>query len=70
MIFFPKSQIHLCGEEAAIDIVTKLLDPIGEHVDVRRYKRKGDLVVISTHGLRDLANVQVKFFHQIICNQA
>ena len=29
-----KVQVHLCGEEAAIDIVKKLLDPIGETVQV------------------------------------
>ncbi|KIH44943.1 hypothetical protein ANCDUO_25022 [Ancylostoma duodenale] len=27
-------EVHLCGEPAAIDIVKKLLDPIGEHVEV------------------------------------
>uniref|UniRef100_A0A915MPH2 RNA helicase n=1 Tax=Meloidogyne javanica TaxID=6303 RepID=A0A915MPH2_MELJA len=32
--------------------------PIGEHVDVRKYERKGELVVIDTHGLRDLSAVQ------------
>jgi ATP-dependent RNA helicase SUPV3L1/SUV3 len=52
-------EIHLCGEEAAVEIVQRLLDPIGEHVDVRRYQRKGDLLVINTHGLRDLSNVEV-----------
>uniref|UniRef100_A0A914LNN4 RNA helicase n=1 Tax=Meloidogyne incognita TaxID=6306 RepID=A0A914LNN4_MELIC len=51
-------EVHLCGEEAAIDLVLKLLDPIGEHVDVRKYERKGELVVIDTHGLRDLSAVQ------------
>ncbi|CAK5084603.1 unnamed protein product [Meloidogyne enterolobii] len=51
-------EVHLCGEEAAIDLVLKLLDPIGEHVDVRKYERKGELVVIDTHGLRDLNAVE------------
>nr|CAD2134621.1 unnamed protein product [Meloidogyne enterolobii] len=51
-------EVHLCGEEAAIDLVLKLLDPIGEHVDVRKYERKGELVVIDTHGLRDLSAVE------------
>jgi hypothetical protein len=51
-------QVHLCGEESAINIVERLLDPIGEHVDIRRYQRKGDLVVISTHGLESLKNIQ------------
>lgn len=62
-------EIHLCGEKAAVPIVKKLLDPIGEHVEVREYSRKSDLVV-STHGLRELKNVQVSIFHDIQINLA
>ncbi|KAL7076333.1 hypothetical protein ACQ4LE_004651 [Meloidogyne hapla] len=51
-------EVHLCGEEAAIDLVIRLLDPIGEHVDIRKYERKGELVVIDTHGLRNLSAIQ------------
>uniref|UniRef100_A0A183BZG9 RNA helicase n=1 Tax=Globodera pallida TaxID=36090 RepID=A0A183BZG9_GLOPA len=51
-------EVHLCGEESAYDIICRLLDPIGEHVDFRRYERKGELIVIGTHGLRDLSSVQ------------
>ncbi|KAL3120609.1 hypothetical protein niasHT_007901 [Heterodera trifolii] len=50
----PADEIHLCGEESAYDIVCRLLDPIGEHVELLRYERKGKLVVVGTHGLRDL----------------
>uniref|UniRef100_A0A915CQU7 RNA helicase n=1 Tax=Ditylenchus dipsaci TaxID=166011 RepID=A0A915CQU7_9BILA len=50
-------EVHLCGEEAAIDIVQRILDPIGEHVEIRRYERKSPLT-ISTHGLTSLSDVQ------------
>lgn len=48
--------MHLCGEPAAIDIVKKLLEPIGEHVEVRYYTRKTPLT-IATEGLGRLDNV-------------
>uniref|UniRef100_A0A914HUC4 RNA helicase n=1 Tax=Globodera rostochiensis TaxID=31243 RepID=A0A914HUC4_GLORO len=51
-------EVHLCGEESAYDIICRLLDPVGEHVNFRRYERKGELIVIGTHGLRDLSSVQ------------
>lgn len=38
-------EIHLCGEPAAIDIVKKLLEPIGETVEVRYYERKSPLAI-------------------------
>ncbi|KAI1727511.1 ATP-dependent RNA helicase SUV3 like protein, mitochondrial [Ditylenchus destructor] len=50
-------EVHVCGEEAAIDIVQRLLDPIGEHVEIRRYKRKSKLTM-STHGLNSLKNLE------------
>lgn len=46
-------EVHLCGEKAAVSIVKKLLDPIGEHVEVQEYERRSPLT-ISTHGLGDL----------------
>ncbi|CAI4225470.1 unnamed protein product [Auanema sp. JU1783] len=50
-------EVHLCGEPAAIDIVKKLLEPIGEHVEVRHYDRKTPLQ-ISDYGLGTLDNIQ------------
>ncbi|GMR31562.1 hypothetical protein PMAYCL1PPCAC_01757, partial [Pristionchus mayeri] len=38
-------EVHLCGEVAAIPIVKKLLEPIGETVKVVTYERKSPLVV-------------------------
>ncbi|KAI6187673.1 RNA helicase [Aphelenchoides besseyi] len=49
-------EVHLCGEASAIKICEKLLDPIGESIEVRNYERKSSLT-ISTHGLRSLKNV-------------
>uniref|UniRef100_A0A1I7X6D3 Suv3_C_1 domain-containing protein n=1 Tax=Heterorhabditis bacteriophora TaxID=37862 RepID=A0A1I7X6D3_HETBA len=46
-------EVHLCGEIAAIDIVKKILDPIGEHVEIRYYERKGSLT-IADQGLGSL----------------
>ncbi|CAG9529470.1 unnamed protein product [Cercopithifilaria johnstoni] len=50
-------EVHLCGEEAAIDIVRSLLDPIGEHVEVHHYERKTPLT-INKEALKKLDNVQ------------
>ncbi|VDN19509.1 unnamed protein product [Gongylonema pulchrum] len=50
-------EIHLCGEEAAINIVRGLLDPIGEHVEVHLYERKTPLI-LSREALKRLDNVQ------------
>ena len=48
--------MHLCGEPAAIDICRKLLDPIGEHVEVETHERKAPYT-ISTHALGSLRNI-------------
>uniref|UniRef100_A0A915DMV6 RNA helicase n=1 Tax=Ditylenchus dipsaci TaxID=166011 RepID=A0A915DMV6_9BILA len=50
-------EIHVCGEEAAVEVVQKLLEPTGDSLEVRRYERKSPLVV-STHGLNGLENIQ------------
>ncbi|CAD5221350.1 unnamed protein product [Bursaphelenchus xylophilus] len=50
-------EVHVCGESAALDIVCKVLDPIGEHVEVREYERKSPYH-ISTHALKNVNNVQ------------
>uniref|UniRef100_A0A0K0DD30 ATP-dependent RNA helicase SUV3 homolog, mitochondrial n=1 Tax=Angiostrongylus cantonensis TaxID=6313 RepID=A0A0K0DD30_ANGCA len=50
-------EVHLCGELAAVDIVKKLVEPIGEHVEVRYYERKSALT-IANQGLGSLDNVQ------------
>uniref|UniRef100_A0A915Q7P2 RNA helicase n=1 Tax=Setaria digitata TaxID=48799 RepID=A0A915Q7P2_9BILA len=50
-------EVHLCGEEAAIDIVRGLLDPIGEHVEVHYYERKTPLILCN-EALTKLDNVQ------------
>ncbi|PAV89318.1 hypothetical protein WR25_05563 isoform B [Diploscapter pachys] len=40
-------EVHLCGEFAAIDIVKKLVAPIGEHVEVIEYERKSKLTIAN-----------------------
>uniref|UniRef100_A0A8R1V593 ATP-dependent RNA helicase SUV3 homolog, mitochondrial n=1 Tax=Pristionchus pacificus TaxID=54126 RepID=A0A8R1V593_PRIPA len=50
-------EVHLCGEVAAIDIVKKLLEPIGETVEVITYERKTPLT-IAERGLGTLSDVQ------------
>lgn len=52
------SEVHLCGEESAIDIVNRLLDPVEEApVEVVKCERMNPLHV-NMHGLNKLANVQ------------
>ncbi|GMR31567.1 hypothetical protein PMAYCL1PPCAC_01762, partial [Pristionchus mayeri] len=50
-------EVHLCGEKAAIPIVEKLLEPIGEKVEVVNYERKSPLEVAEC-GLGSLTEVQ------------
>jgi ATP-dependent RNA helicase SUPV3L1/SUV3 len=53
-------EIHLCGEKSAVPIVKRLLSTVGEDVIVQEYERKSKLV-LSTHSLRDVGNVQVDY---------
>uniref|UniRef100_A0A183BZG7 RNA helicase n=1 Tax=Globodera pallida TaxID=36090 RepID=A0A183BZG7_GLOPA len=61
-------EVHLCGEESAYDIICRLLDPIGEHVDFRRYERKGELIVIvyCTGEVMTLADGDAKVLEKLM----
>ncbi|XP_072484862.1 ATP-dependent RNA helicase SUPV3L1, mitochondrial isoform X2 [Notamacropus eugenii] len=50
-------EIHLCGEAAAIDIVTELMYTTGEEVEVRNYKRLTPITVLD-HALESLDNLR------------
>ncbi|BFZ56685.1 RNA helicase [Savitreella phatthalungensis] len=39
----PAREIHMCGEESAVALVQRIAATIGEDVEVRRYKRLGEL---------------------------
>ncbi|KAK4289181.1 hypothetical protein Pmani_037837 [Petrolisthes manimaculis] len=49
-------EIHVCGEAAAISLVSQLAEAAGEEIEVRRYKRLTDLT-IESYALQSLANV-------------
>ncbi|KAG8901603.1 RNA helicase [Tulasnella sp. 403] len=50
-------ELHLCGEESAVDIVRALLAETGDEIIVKRYERLTPLVV-SERGLRGLQSVK------------
>ncbi|XP_004846237.1 ATP-dependent RNA helicase SUPV3L1, mitochondrial isoform X1 [Heterocephalus glaber] len=50
-------EIHLCGESAAIDMVTELMYTTGEEVEVRNYKRLTPISVLD-HALESLDNLR------------
>ncbi|XP_071605132.1 ATP-dependent RNA helicase SUPV3L1, mitochondrial isoform X3 [Heliangelus exortis] len=50
-------EIHVCGEPAAIDLVTELMYTTGEEVEVRNYKRLTPLTVLD-YALESLDNLQ------------
>ncbi|XP_051838516.1 ATP-dependent RNA helicase SUPV3L1, mitochondrial isoform X2 [Antechinus flavipes] len=50
-------EIHLCGEAAAIDIVTELMYTTGEDVEVRKYERLTPITVLD-HALESLDNLR------------
>lgn len=51
------NEIHVCGEEAAIDLVKEIVATVGEEVEVRRYKRLTKLT-IEDSPLNKLDNVR------------
>lgn len=53
----PAKEVHLCGEEAAIPLVEKILGQLGEPLEIRRYKRLTPLV-IEKNPLGSLAKVE------------
>ncbi|XP_015988573.2 ATP-dependent RNA helicase SUPV3L1, mitochondrial isoform X1 [Rousettus aegyptiacus] len=50
-------EVHLCGEAAAIDLVTELMYTTGEEVEVRNYKRLTPISVLD-HALESLDNLR------------
>uniref|UniRef100_A0A2K5JDZ6 ATP-dependent RNA helicase SUPV3L1, mitochondrial n=1 Tax=Colobus angolensis palliatus TaxID=336983 RepID=A0A2K5JDZ6_COLAP len=50
-------EVHLCGEPAAIDLVTELMYTTGEEVEVRDYKRLTPISVLD-HALESLDNLR------------
>uniref|UniRef100_A0A8B9CX09 ATP-dependent RNA helicase SUPV3L1, mitochondrial n=1 Tax=Anser brachyrhynchus TaxID=132585 RepID=A0A8B9CX09_9AVES len=50
-------EIHVCGEAAAIDLVTELMYTTGEEVEVRNYKRLTPLTVLD-YALESLDNLR------------
>lgn len=57
LLGIPAKELHLCGEEAAIDIVREMLRACGEEVEVNRYNRLTSLTV-ADNAVRSLKNVQ------------
>uniref|UniRef100_T1JH79 ATP-dependent RNA helicase SUV3 homolog, mitochondrial n=1 Tax=Strigamia maritima TaxID=126957 RepID=T1JH79_STRMM len=57
LLGIPASEIHLCGEEAAIGVVKEICEQIGETVEVRKYKRLTGLTILD-ESLESLENVE------------
>jgi len=57
LLGIPADEVHLCGEEAALDLVRKILMPTGDSLEVIRYKRLTPLV-LEDKPLMDLKNVR------------
>lgn len=57
LLGIPAKEIHVCGEEAAIDIVKNMMSPCYEDVEVRRYQRLSKLTV-EDNPLGSLSKVQ------------
>lgn len=57
LLGIPADEVHLCGEEAALDLVRKVLMPTGDTLEVVRYNRLTPLV-IEDKPLGDLKNVR------------
>lgn len=57
LLGIPADEVHLCGEEAALDLVKKILEPTGDTLELIRYQRLTPLVV-EDQALGDLKNVR------------
>lgn len=57
LLGIPAEEVHLCGEEAAIDIVRKILMPTGDMLEIVRYNRLTTLV-IEDKPMLDLQNIK------------
>ena len=52
------AEIHLCGEESAIPLVEKIVQELGDHLEINRYQRLTPLVV-AEHSLQgDLKRIE------------
>ncbi|XP_034944631.1 ATP-dependent RNA helicase SUV3 homolog, mitochondrial [Chelonus insularis] len=57
LLGLPVDELHLCGEEGAVDLVRAVCSTTGEDVEVRRYKRLTELE-IQEQALTTLKNVE------------
>lgn len=57
LLGIPANEVHLCGEEAALDLIKKILMPTGDILEVVRYNRLTPLV-IEDQPLSDLKKVR------------
>lgn len=57
LLGIPANEVHLCGEEAAVDLVRKILMPTGDTLEIIRYNRLTPLV-IEEKALVNLDNVR------------
>lgn len=52
------AELHLCGEESAVDLVKRIAATTGDHVEVRRYERLSPLKVSNDSLDNDLSQIQ------------
>lgn len=57
LLGIPAKEVHLCGEEAAVDLVREILESTGEILEVKRYKRLTPLAV-EQEALESLNNIR------------
>ena len=57
LLGIPAEEVHLCGEEAALDLVKEILASTGEELEVNRYKRLTPLT-LENKALVSLDNIQ------------
>uniref|UniRef100_A0A8C6VPQ3 ATP-dependent RNA helicase SUPV3L1, mitochondrial n=1 Tax=Naja naja TaxID=35670 RepID=A0A8C6VPQ3_NAJNA len=53
-------EIHVCGEEAAINLVTELMFTTGEEVEVKRYKRLTPIKILNKNDIYSVSR-QIEF---------
>ncbi|XP_019339926.1 ATP-dependent RNA helicase SUPV3L1, mitochondrial isoform X1 [Alligator mississippiensis] len=57
LLGIPATEIHICGEDAAINFITELMYTTGEEVEVRNYKRLTPVTVLD-YALESLNNLR------------
>ncbi|XP_074601092.1 suv3 RNA helicase [Brevipalpus obovatus] len=57
LLGIPANEVHICGEEAALNVIKEIILPMGEEIEVHKYERLTKLT-LQDQAIESLENVQ------------